>query len=447
MNKRILLKNGHVVLPDKIINAHVVIENGIITYVGAELTESNSDTVFDVRDKYIMPGFIDAHTNGAAGFDLSAGLFDPTSLQFSTDMESVHEGLSNALMYFLSKGSTKVGLTSIASPVDQLEKNYSKVNDCLNNGYANGIEDVFAGIYVEGTFMKMLEYRGAHNPDYFYPPSIELFEKLQQAAGGRILVVNIPPEHDERGLELVEYLSGKGIIVAAGHTGANARQYEKAVEKGLSLAVHFLNGPTSSSTKSFHGGGAVEAILRLDDVYAELIADGYHVSPEYVLNTIMRKGVDKTVVITDSMFLTGVEDITFFEMFGIKGQVSQNKEYLQVRDSKDTLFGSILTMDKAFSNVLTWLTRPMKGIWYPNFEALDFNQAIVETSKMCSQVPAKALGIYQQDRPGHHQDNGFYTGSIEPGKKADLLVTSINETENGYILDVEKVFLKGTPIV
>ena len=443
MNRKTVILNGKVVFPEVVKFRNIVIEGGIITYVGDHPPIDEYDNVVDAKNKYILPGFIDIHSNGAVGFDISAGLYNQESGDFVIDKKAVMQGLSRALDYYLRKGTTKVVLSTIAGPVEQLEKSLNFVNEYLQDQIGGNLCDVFAGLYIEGTFMKMEQYRGAQNPEYFYKPSIELFERLKRAAHDRIRVVNVPPEHDETGLEFIKYLVDNKITAAAGHTGATARQYERAVAKGLTLAVHFLNGPTGSSTKPFEGGGAVEAILRSDDVFVELIADGYHVSPAYVLDTIKRKGYRKSIIITDSMFLTGLDNIHDFEMFGIKGKVSENREYLQVVESDNTLFGSILTMNKAFSNVLTWLTRPLKGIWQPMHAPLDFDNALINTSRMCSQIPARLLGIYRPDERRVNQDLSDYTGSIEVGKKADIIIAEINENEKGYKLDIEKVFLKG----
>lgn len=443
MNRKTIILNGKVVFPEVVKHRNIVIEKGIITYVGDHPPIGEYDYVVDAKDKYVLPGFIDIHSNGAFGFDISAGFYDQKDGKFSFSKDAFSSGLDNALKFYLSKGTTKVTLSSIAGPIEQIEQSFHFVSEHLKERAHDIICDVFSGLYIEGTFMKMDQYRGAQNPENFYTPSIDLFERLQKAADNRIKIVNVPPEHNRPGLELIGHLHKNKIIAAAGHTGATALQYERAIEKGLTLAVHFLNGPTGSSTKPFDGGGAVEAILRSNDVFVELITDGFHVSPQYVLDTIKRKGFRKTLIITDSMFLTGMKNVNTFEMFGIKGQVSDNGEYLKVTGSEQTLFGSVLTMDKAFSNVLTWLTRSMSGIWYLMHGPLDFDNALINTSRMCSQIPARLLGIYRPDERIVHQDLSDYTGSIEVGKKADIVVAGIRENEQGFHLEIDKVFLKG----
>lgn len=438
-----IIENGNVVFPEVVKQRQIVIEDGIISYVGDHPKFDENDTIIDAKGKYILPGFIDIHTNGAVGYDVSGGFYDAARQKFLMDPHLLAKGLTSALDFYLSKGTTKAVFSSIAAPMEQLQASFQFVDQYLRDPSSPLSKDVVAGLYVEGTFMKYEEFRGAQNPEYFFAPTIENFEKLSQASGGRVKVVNVPPEHEAAGLGLIRYLGENNIIAAAGHTGATALQYEAAVQNGLSLAVHFLNGPTGSSTKPFDDGGAVEAVLRAGEVHVELITDGYHVSPPYVLDTIQRKGFRKSIIITDSMFLTGMKGISDFEMFGIKGRVSDNREFLQVVASKNTLFGSILTMDKAFANVLTWLTRPMKGIWNAMHPPMDFRTALINTSRMCSQTPARLLGIYRPDERTLNQDLSEYTGSIEVGKKADILIAAIAEEKEKYNVEIETVFLRG----
>ena len=435
-NNRVIISNGTIVFPDTVKATDILIENGIIKNIGKQADIQPTDQMMDATGKYILPGFIDIHTNGAAGFDLSSGSFDPGTKNFKMDQDAFQEGLQNALAFFFRHGSTNVMLTSIAAPVDQLEKAFEYTSDYKNRKMAH--HDVLHGISVEGTFIKLPAFRGAQNPQYFHEPSVSLFDSLQKAAGGLIKIVNVPPEHEKPGLELIEYLAQNGVIAAAGHTGASAEQFYKAAEKGLNLAIHLHNGPILSSPKPFGGGGALEAILKLDECFIELITDGYHVSVPYVLDTIRRKGIGRTCIVTDSLYMAGLQHVTFFELSGIKGRVSENGFYLHTLENPHTLFGSVLTMDKAFENMLNWLTVPTQGIWHKMHEPLDFNDALLNTSVMCSAAPARVLGIY--DLQSAEKRFATPTGSIEPGKKANIIIADIRHDENGYHLQCDKVF-------
>ena len=446
MNNKIIIRNGKVLLQDGLKSVNIVIEDSSIVNIVEHPDNIKSDIEIDAQGKFVLPGFIDVHTNGIAGFDLTNGVYNLETGEFISDRDSYLNGLNNALKEYARTGVTRAVLTSLASPLDQLKKVFHFVNEYKKNHIDSPWKGVLEGLFVEGTFMKLVDYRGAHNPDYFYEPSIELFNELQNASGGLIKVVNVVPEWDEPAFNLIKYLFEKKIVCAAGHTGAIGFQYDKAIKNGLRLAVHFLNGPTGSSSKSLDGGGAVENVLRAKNMYVEIIMDGYHVDKAYVMDTIKRKGFDKVCAITDSMFSASFSELKKFNILGVSGVVSENGEYLQIADREYSLFGSMLTMDTAFSNVLTWLTTPIEGIWHAMHQPLEFEDALIKTSNLCSKNPAKILGIYQPESKQDKVPTKNFTGSIEIGKCADVIIADIEKLKDGYKLKIENVFVKGYQI-
>lgn len=446
MGMKISIMNGMILLPEGLRQGTIEIENGIIKDITQNSYNEKSTITIDAKDNYILPGFIDIHTNGIAGFDLTNGVFNLESGRFILEEENYIKGLDNALNEYARTGVTSAVLTSIASPLDQLKQVFRFVYNYKQNHINSPWKEVLNGIFIEGTFIKLKDYSGAQNPDFFNEPSIQLFETLQESAGGLIKIVNIVPEWGEPAINLIKYLASRNIICAAGHTGALGCQYDKAIKNGLKLAVHFLNGPTGSSYKSFDGGGAVENVLRASDMFVEIIVDGYHVDKSYVMDIIKRKGFNNVVAITDSMFAAAFKGLNEFNMLGINGSISENKEYIHIKDREYVLFGSMLTMDIAFSNVLTWLTSPVKGIWHELHQPLEFEDALIKASSICSKNPAKVLGIFSPIENKHNREKISYTGSIERGKNADLIIANIEKNDSGYKLEINNVFVKGNKI-
>lgn len=429
------------VLPDKVSQADVLITQGKIAEIADFITESENDVVIQAESRYLLPGFIDIHNHGARGFDISLGAYQAGEDTFIRTLDSFEEGFSEALAFYLRHGVTRVFPTSLAASIEDLTWSFQALDTYLKH-FGHELDGLVGGINLEGTFLKLPEYAGAQNPEFFYPADLGIFEKLNKASGRRIKIVNLPPEHGEKGFTLIQMLQKEGIVVAGGHTGAEADQFTQAVEAGLQLGVHFFNGPSRSSSKSFHDGGAEEAMLRLDEVMLELIVDGYHVHPAYVRDTIVRKEPSRIILITDSMFVNGCEDIDHFSLSGIPGSVSENREYLQVTNKDDTLFGSVLNSTKGFENVLNWLTQEMTGIWYRKHDAYSLEDALVMASQMASGNPARLL---QLDNP---EDEAIVaTGSIKTGFWADLLLGTLEEKEQGYELNLEKVWLKGKEMI
>ena len=433
MNRRIL-SNGKLVLPNQILQSDILIENGIIVGIGNFAARSD-DKIIDLKGKYVMPGFIDIHTHGAATFDFTLGTYQESTGSFQRSESMYLQGLSRALQSYISTGCTSIYITTMAAPISQILQSARY----LQNAHVQNIPgiDIVQGINLEGTFIKMPQFAGAQNPEFFYPPDYKLVEALQNASGNQLKIVNIPPEHGSKGLDMIRYLGTQGIVVSGGHTGADGDMFDRAVQAGLQIGVHFLNGPSRSSSKIFQSGGAVESMLRSDSVFLELIMDGYHVHPAYVRDVIARKQTDRIIAITDSMFATGMETLNQFELLDLRGKVSTNRAYLHAVDKDDTLFGSVLTMDKGFANVLNWMMQPMEGVWYRIHEAKSLQQALIENSWFFSRNPARAMGIYNST-PGF---NG--TGSIELGKWADLIITDLIKKDGGYNLCIEQTLCRG----
>jgi hypothetical protein len=83
-------------------------------------------------------------------------------------------------------------------------------------------------IHLEGPYISPEDGpRGAHPRQQVRPPSLEEFQCLQEAAGGRIRLVTLAPEI-EGAIAFIERLTGEGFVVAIGHmaaTGALAARW------------------------------------------------------------------------------------------------------------------------------------------------------------------------------------------------------------------------------
>ncbi|NND35120.1 MAG: amidohydrolase family protein [Saprospiraceae bacterium] len=429
----ILIRNANLVLAEKIKKGDLLITGGRIKEIGHGIQVEEGCDIIEAEGKYVLPGFIDIHNHGAAGFDFSFGKYDLAHDTFDQGESAFRSGLENALQFYYQHGVTKVLLTTMAAPLDILEQAFKQLKEYLENKYP--YYQIIGGINLEGTFLKDPVYAGAQNPKFFYEVDVGIIEQLQDASGGLLKIVNVPPEHGEPGLKLIEKLSHDRIIVAGGHTAAYGDEFNAAVDHGLSLSVHFFNGPSRSSSKSFRMGGAEQIMLKSDKVSLELICDGYHVDPAYVRDAIARKEADRIIMITDSMFANGLPHLEKFSLFGLQGAVSSNKKYLQMVNAEDTLFGSVLSSQQGFSNLLNWFTREITGVWHRNHPALSLDQSIILASRLASGNPARLLGIFENnEEPG--------TGSLAPGKAADLILADIRQ-DTDVSFEIKKVVVKG----
>jgi N-acetylglucosamine-6-phosphate deacetylase len=129
-------------------------------------------------------------------------------------------------------------------------------------------------------------------------------------------------------------------------------------------------------------------VLTCDAITAEVIVDYVHLHPAVVKLLIRAKGVERTVLVTDSMRATGLPDGTY----GLGARQVTVKDG-EARIAAGNLAGSTLTMDRAVQNTMA---------------AADLSLA--EAVQMASYNPARVIGI--EDK----------IGSLEPGKGADIIL-------------------------
>ncbi len=427
-------------MPTRIINGKVCLDTGIksdidivitngICHIESQTPANPNEQVIDASGSYVLPGFIEIHTHGAGLFEFTMGKFNPATSTFESSEEIYSTELAKYAQLRESTGVTRIYLGTWAAPIERQKFCFRQLKTYIeseNNGYKGAL---IAGGLLEGTFINP-KNAGAQNPNFVFKPDISLFDEINESHV--IKLINIVPDSGQDAYELTEYCTKKGISVGAGHTDATYNQFNRAIKSGLKYCIHFLNGPIGHNYKIFEGGGAVEAVL-CTDIYAELILDGVHVNPRYVRDVMFRKGSDKIIAVTDAMFFSQTEGISEFEISGIKGKISDDKKFVYVANKeKLTLFSSILTMDKAFSNLLSWLTCDMPGIWISQHEAIDFEQALLIASRCCSKNIADMLALNSGEE--------IQTGEIADGKLADLIIADIEGKTGNYTINIKQTY-------
>ena len=418
----------------KIKNAYLITDKGVkrrdITLRAGQIDLSGSkvsiDRTLNMRGKFVLPGFVDIHMHGYDLFNFTFGLYNPQTGTYDNN-PAAYQGCFNKLRKKLAEfGVTGFYIASLAAPLETLKHCYNCLSDYL--GKPDGTAGArLLGAILEGPFIS-LERAGAMNPSLILEPSIETFEQIDDR--GTIKLANIVPDSGEKSCKLTEYLTSKGIVVGAGHTSATFNQMANAVKAGLKYCIHFTN-QTGGTYKPFEGGGAIEAGLVFDQLYVELILDGYHISPAYVRDIIERKGLEKIIGITDCSFAAG-SSIERFKSGGVTGRFSDDRKYIAVEGKKDTLYGSNLTMNRAFKNILNWLTTNMEGIWNRSHPALGFEEALIGATCICSGNACQLTGL---------KDKGF--GQIIDGAKANITVIDISGSQGSYKVQVELTIVDG----
>lgn len=356
-------KNSWIITEDGKIKGNLIIDNGVIKSLGDE----SADDLMELDDNLIViPGFIDEHIHGAAGSDAMDGTIE--------DLKKI----ANALA---SEGTTGFLATTMTQSPENITKALKAVKEYRESNFEEGAEVL--GVHLEGPFIAK-EHIGAQPLEYVAEPKVETFKKYEEASGNNIKIVTLAPEV-EGALDLVKYLKSRNIVASVGHTGAKYEDVRKAIEGGASNATHTYN-----AMKGIHHRevGTVGATFLFDELNAEIICDGIHVSAPAIKLLYKNKPHHKFTLITDAMRAKHMPDGDY-ELGGQPVIVKNNEARLH----DGTLAGSVLKMNLAVKNVMKFLDLPLE-----------------EVVKYATINPARNL----------HVDDVM--GSIKVGKYANLVV-------------------------
>ncbi len=269
-------------------------EAGCVTLEGDRIlsVELCDEAALTARERasFILPGLVDIHLHGCAGYDFCDGTV---------------EAMRAMAAYELTHGITSICPATMTFPADRIRAvcavcAQAVAREKLSDGISLG--EVLSGIYLEGPFIAK-EKRGAQNAAYIQKPDPGLLENLQRAAGGLIRVVAIAPEV-EGALACIER-EAEDFRFSIAHTCADYDTAKKAVKVGARHVTHLYNAMPPFLHRE---PGVIGAAAESEDVVAELICDGRHVHPSMVRNTFRLFGAERLILVSDSMMATGMED-------------------------------------------------------------------------------------------------------------------------------------------
>lgn len=294
----------------------ISVEDGNV--VGIEAGDADGST------ETLTATFFDIHVHGARSFDL---------------MAADAAGIAEVGRFLLTRGVAHYLATTVTAPLDLTLKALEHLADAIESPAAGAVA-VPVGIHLEGPFVSHGK-RGVHPVASLREPSIELFDRFQEAARGHIKLMTMAPELPHA-LELIQHATHTGVRVSLGHSTATAEQTLAAIAAGAKSSTHLFNAMRALDHRE---PGIVGTVLDRDDIYAEAICDGVHVHPAIVRLWLKVKGEERGILVTDGMSATGMPDGTYtlgdFEVVVKDG----------VCLSGETLAGSVLTMDRAVANV------------------------------------------------------------------------------------------------
>ncbi|MFS1418575.1 N-acetylglucosamine-6-phosphate deacetylase [Vibrio splendidus] len=339
----------------------VVIENELIKKVCpiSELPEGIE--VRDLNGANLSPGFIDLQLNGCGGVMLNDEITADT-------------------MQIMHKANLKSGCTSFLPTLITSSDEDMRAVITAAREYHNQYQNQSLGLHLEGPYLNVAK-KGIHSVDHIRKSDSEMIELICEN-NDLVAKVTLAPELNDP--EHIERLRKASVVVSIGHTNATYAEARQGFESGITFATHLFNAMTPMVGRE---PGVVGAIYDTPEVYAGIIADGFHVDYANIRIAHKIKG-EKLVLVTDATAPAGA-DMEYFIFVGKKVYYRDGK----CVDENGTLGGSALTMIEAVQN-----TVEHAGI------ALD------EALRMATLYPATAIGVESK------------LGRIKKGMVANLAV-------------------------
>jgi N-acetylglucosamine-6-phosphate deacetylase len=315
----------------EIVNPLLVVEDGLISEVStrSEKEISRNISLVDFGDAVLAPGFVDIHIHGGAGLDA---------------MRALPSELPRLGKFLTTHGVTGYFPTTVAAPLDATCAALGRLADAIETAATttNGhpVQARPLGLHLEGPFLSH-KRRGVHPPENLVAPTVDIFERLWQAARGHVRMLTIAPEIPGA-MGVIAEAARRNVCVSIGHSDAEMPVAQDAVTAGARHATHTFNAMRPLDHRD---PGIIGEVLSDDRLSADIIVDGIHVAPPVVKVFLQAKGYERAVLITDAISATGMPD----------GRYQLGPIEVDVKDGKCTsngsLAGSVLTMDRAVRNV------------------------------------------------------------------------------------------------
>lgn len=326
------------------------------------LTEEEAQT-------YLLPGLVDIHFHGCAGYDFCDGTAQ--AMRAIASYETAH-------------GTTTICPATMTLPEETLMQICEACAKAVETEKVCGdipLKEILRGIYLEGPFISM-EKKGAQNPAYIHKPDLAMLRRLQEAARGMIRMAAAAPEAPGA-MKMIREGQGEFRFSIA-HTCADYETAKAAIEAGAAHVTHLYNAmPPFTHRKP----GVIGAAAENERTEAELICDGIHIHPSVVKSTFKLFGAARMVLISDSMMATGMED----GEYALGGQPVTVKGNLALL-SDGTIAGSATNLYDCMRTAI--------GMGVPKEEAV----------RAATLNPARAVGLEEE------------CGVLLPGRKADILL-------------------------
>ncbi|MDR3633304.1 MAG: amidohydrolase family protein [Isosphaeraceae bacterium] len=243
---------------------------------------------FHSQDDWLAPAFWDIQTNGRWGISFS-----------SPDLTA--EQVVDIVRAQAALGTAKLCPTLITAPADDMVRGVRAIAAACDR--FPDVNERVVGIHLEGPSISAVDgYRGAHPREAVRGPDWDEFERLQEASGGRVVLITLAPERPGA-IDFIRRATAAGVTIALGHTAADGATLRAAAEAGARLSTHLGNGIVATLPR--HPNPIWEQAA-LDELSASLIADGHHLDRSTLRVLARAKGPERLVLVSDASPLAGL---------------------------------------------------------------------------------------------------------------------------------------------
>lgn len=391
---RVRLFYGDVVLPDRVIEGGAVLCRGAtIVAVGArqQVQCPAGAEIVDAGSNLISPGFVDIHVHGGGGADF---------------MDGTVEAVLTVTRTHARHGTTCILPTTTTGSREQIAamlRACRAARDQWRIGNGSRVEGAhFYGPYFAADRVGCHSPGGRRNPDRA--------EYLEHFDLGIVRVATCAAELPGAE-EFYQEARRRGYFVTCGHSNSDWAEMDRAFHAGMRHVDHFWCAMSSVDSLRETRGTPMRAsmeqyVLANPEMSTEVIADGCHLSAELLEFAFRMLGPDRLLLVTDSSRAVDMPPGRYCFGPESEGEWIWSNGKIGM-DETGSPASSIMGMDTMVRTMKT-LTRA----------------TIPEVIRMASHTPARRLGI--DDR----------LGSLQPGKRADLLVLDRD-------LNIQQVYLSG----
>lgn len=339
---------------------------------------------------YIAPGLIDNQVNGYAGVSFAFGGGELTA-----------GGIRKATSGLWEKGVTTYLATLTTQSREVLRNNFRILAAVKDDPALRGS---LAGFHLEGPFISPVDgYRGAHPLQFVREPDWNEFLDLYEAGGRNILTVTVAPETNGA-FDLIRKCTQLGIIPAIGHHNASAKTIDEAVMNGAKISTHLGNGCANMINRH---DNPLWPQLANDRLMISIICDGFHLRDEEIKTFFKVKGPDKTIITSDITAFAGLPPGKYRTETG--EEIELTPEGMLRYPAQNVLYGSASPISRGVVHIMK-----VTGC------------SLADAIRMASANPAQLYGL--TDR-----------GSLEPGKRADLILFTTGERD----LEIHQTWVAG----